>query len=89
MDKEGEKKKLEDAAAFIAEYQNHAITQEFDRETAERESFLLHVICEQAVVDLASIVVHFQSVGELQGLRRRKAMLPAKLEEIKDKIKEL
>lgn len=89
MDKEGEKKKLEDAAAVITAWQDHAITQELNREQKEREDFLLHVICEEPVSDLRSLVVHFQAVGELQGLRRRQSLVPAKLEEIKDKIKEL
>lgn len=89
MDKDGERKQLEDAAAIIAGYQNHAITQELDRADKESEDELLRTICNVPVVDLESFFVHFLAVGGLQQLRKRNAMLPAKLEEIQDKIKEL
>ena len=89
MDKDGEKKQLEDARAIITGYQTHAISVEFEREEKDRERVLLDTICSVPVVNLESFFAHFTAVGELQGIRRRAAMLPAKLEEIQGKLEEL
>lgn len=89
MDKDAERKQLEDSAQIIAAYKAHAITSEFERDDKERENMLLRTICELPITDLESFFTHFTAVGELQGLRRRSAMLPGKLEEIKDRLKEL
>lgn len=89
MDKDAEKKSLEDAKEVITAFQNHAISQEFAREEEERENGLLSTVCDTPIVDATTFFLHFQAIGELQGIRRRRAMLPGKLEEIQDRMKEL
>lgn len=88
-DREGDKKKLEDTRDVITAYQNHAITTEFEREDKDRQDALLQAICNVDVVDIESFFAHFAAVGALSELRRRSAMLPARLEEIQEKLKEL
>lgn len=89
MDKDAERKKLEDAANVIADYLEHPITKELRQDASEREEAVLKLICEIDIFDMQTFFMHFQAVGELQALRRQSSMLPARLKEIQENIKEI
>lgn len=87
MDATGETNKARDAVIFTEDYLRHPITQAVFRDSeAEQESLVL-LICERPITNLETFFAHFEAVGHLRGLRRQRAIIAEKLEEVQEELK--
>lgn len=89
MDKDAERQKLEDAQAFIMAWFDHPITRELLQENKEQEAALVSTITDRPVEGLMSMAALVEAKGELRGVRRWRGLVEEKLNEIKEKLKEL
>lgn len=89
MDADAEKKVLTDERDFIQSYLDHPLTEELETTCKEAEESLTGLICDQPIVNIETFFAHFESVGHLRGLRRSRAFMRSKLEDVKQRIKEL
>lgn len=89
MDIDAEKTKLEAERDFVAAWNDHAITKALLQDNEEQQQVLINLICQEDVVDLATLCALITAKGHLRGLRRFKALAEDKLEEINQQIKEL
>lgn len=88
MDNAGETKKAEDALKFVEAYLAHPITKAvFDDSTNEQEK-IIQLLTNVPINNIESFFAHFEAIGHLRGLRRGKAIILDKLEEVKDQLKE-
>jgi uncharacterized protein (DUF2164 family) len=90
MDKDAERKQLQDEKAFIESWKSHALTASIFTTLREEEDVLVNVLCGgRTVHDTESFFTHFEAVGHLRGLRRARALIDERLEEIKEELKDL
>lgn len=89
MDKDAEKKQLEDNRDYILGWLNHPITQQIEEVSKSEQEALVALICNQSINSLETFFGHFEAVGHLRGLRRSHFLALAQLEEVKEQLKEL
>lgn len=89
MDKDAERKVLEDERAFVASYVNHPLALSIEEDSMVQQDALVAILTDRTIDSIESFFAHFEAVGHLRGLRRSRALALAKLEEVKDKLKEL
>ncbi len=89
MDKDAELNQLESEKAQIEGFLDHPISQKILSNNEEAQQAFLSLLIDIPVVDVASLISHFEARGHLRGLRQAKVLIDEGLDEIKDKIKEL
>lgn len=89
MDKDAEIKKLVDERDHVIGWQNHPITQSIFADIQSQQEQLITMICDNTVNSIETLFGHFEAIGHLRGLRRAKALVLARLEEIDSEIKNL
>lgn len=85
---DAERAQKQNEIATIEAYLNQPISREIEAERVERENALLGIIVDRDIDDIPTFFVHMLAIGELRGLRRGRRMVTAKLQEIKDELKE-
>lgn len=84
-----DRQQLELQRDYILSWINHPITREVQAESDEEESAHLVNICDKDVFSVETFLAHFTAIGHVREIRRRRALVKEKLDEIVDKIKQL
>jgi predicted transcriptional regulator len=86
MDKTGAE--LQSHITAIENHLSHPISVEIERDRNEREAQLEKAIMNIDPTSIGDLITHFLTIGELRGLRRGRVQVTAKLEELKEELKE-
>lgn len=89
MDQDAERQKLEDSKLWIQQYLEHPLSVAIFQDNAEEQEKAVELLCNVPIHNLETLIGHFEARGHLRGLRRAKGQVMDKLEEVKDKLKEL
>lgn len=89
MDRDSDKKQLEDERDLLRGYLENPISVQLLKDNKEQQDSVLNIIVNHPIDDLRGVLALLEARGHLRGLRRAEAMLVGGLEEIEQKIKEL
>lgn len=89
MDKEAEKRRLENERLHIQQYLDHPITKNIFADSASEQENVIELILERPVTNIETFLAREQALGHLRGLRRAKAIVQDSLEEIDEQIQAL
>lgn len=89
MDVDAEKQRLQNELGQLESYLSHPISREILRDNQEQQDGLIDIICNRTPMSFETFFAHFEAVGELRGLRRARAAMEAKVEELTEEIKNL
>lgn len=89
MDQQAEQLQLESEKEAIQRYLDHPISQKIEKDNLDGQTALLTTLIDLPIVDLESLIKHFEARGHLRGLRRARALVADSLEEIEDKLKDI
>lgn len=84
-----DRKNLEEERDFILSWQNHPITFELFRDMEESEKALESIVLDHDPCDVLTLLSHFNAIGALREIRRRKVLVAGKLEELQEKLKNI
>lgn len=86
MDKDVERVKQEQKAAYIAQYLDHPVTKELLHANERQAAALTQRIMDVDVVDAQTFFEHFVMIGIVKGLKETKLRLQGALEDTANKI---
>lgn len=89
MDRDTDKKQLQDELDQLRGYLEHPISVELLKDNKEQQEIVLKIITDRPIHDIEGVLALLEARGHLRGLRRAEAMLVGGLEEIETRIKEL
>lgn len=89
VDIDAERQKLEDEKGWINAYIEHPITVQVLQDSAEQQEKIIDLLCNQPISNMETFFAHFEAIGHLRGLRRAKAILLDKVDDIETQLKEI
>lgn len=89
MDVDADKIALENEKRTIEAYLDHPISREIYKDNAEEQEQIIELLCNRTITNAATFFGHFEAIGHLRGLRRGRAIINGKLEEIETQLKNL